>query len=127
MRTQARKIAFQIIFADLFENSDCQKTLNELLAEEDPNQKISDFVNQILTAYTQNKTAILKELDGKIAGYELDRVYKVDLALIYLAITEIKFVGTPKAVVINEILEIAKIFSAEKSVSFINGVLAKLD
>lgn len=127
MRTQARKIAFQIIFADLFENTNYEIVLNEMITEEKLNEKSTEFLKQILEAYKQNKTTILSEIEGKVEGYELGRVYKVDLALIYLAITEIKFVGTPKPVVINEILELAKIFSAEKSVSFINGILAKLN
>ena len=44
----------------------------------------------------------------------------------YLAITEIKYVKTPIAVAINEILNLSKKYSTEKSQSFINGVLAKV-
>ena len=53
-----------------------------------------------------------------------ERVYKVDLALIYLALKEIDYFDTPKKVVINEIIELAKNYSTEKSASFINGFLA---
>jgi len=127
MRTLARKIAFQVIFADLFENTNYETILNEIITEEKLTEKSIEFVKQILDAYKQNKTEILSEIEGKVEGYELGRVYKVDLALIYLAITEIKYISTPKPVVINEVLELAKIFSAEKSVSFINGILAKLN
>lgn len=126
MRSLARKIAFQTIFADLFADN-LENVLNQIIEEEKPNEKAVDFAKQILKAYAENKEQIIAEIESKIEGYEKSRVYKVDLALIYLALTEIKFVGTPKAVVINEVLEIAKTFSAEKSVSFINGVLAKLD
>lgn len=127
MRTLARKIAFQTIFADLFASDNYETVLNQLLDEEKLDAKGTEFAKQILLAYKDNKAQIVAEVESKVEGYELQRVYRVDLALIYLAETEIKFIGTPKAVVINEILEIAKTFSSEKSVSFINGVLAKLD
>jgi len=49
---------------------------------------------------------------------------KVDLTLLKLGLYELEYVKkTPKKVVINEILEIAKEFSTEKSSSFINGIL----
>lgn len=127
MRTLARKIAFQTIFADLFASDNYETVLNQLLDEEKLDAKGTEFAKQILLAYKDNKAQIVAEVESKVEGYELQRVYRVDLALIYLGITEIKFIGTPKAVVINEILEIAKTFSSEKSVSFINGVFAKLN
>ena len=127
MRTLARKIAFQTIFADLFASDNYETVLNQLLDEEKLDAKGTEFAKQILLAYKDNKAQIVAEVESKVEGYELQRVYRVDLALIYLGITEIKFIGTPKAVVINEILEIAKTFSSEKSVSFINGILAKLN
>ena len=59
-------------------------------------------------------------------GYSLDRVYKVDLALIYLAVSEIKYLDTPHQIVINEVVNLAKQFSTEKSSRFINGVLSAI-
>ena len=60
-------------------------------------------------------------------GYTIDRLYKVDLAIIILAVIEVKYVKeTPKEVVINEAVELAKKFSTEKSPKFINGVLADI-
>ena len=59
-------------------------------------------------------------------GYELERIYKVDLAILVLAVFEIKYSETPRNIVINEAVELAKKYSTDKSYSFINGVLAKV-
>ena len=59
-------------------------------------------------------------------GYELDRIYKVDLAILVLAVYEIKYQDTPKNVVVNEAVELSKKYSTDKSYSFVNGVLAKV-
>ncbi|MDD2227440.1 MAG: transcription antitermination factor NusB [Clostridia bacterium] len=132
MRTQARITAFKVIFASLFETE--QKTENidaEILEyvnkEEKLNSKDIAFAREITDAFFLNKNEVKTLINKSITGYEIQRVYKVDLALIYLAITEYKFLKTPKPIVVNEILEIAKIYSTDKSSNFINGVLAKID
>ena len=61
-----------------------------------------------------------------LKNFDYDRLFKVDLALIYLALTEIEYCKTPKAVAINEILEMAKKYSTEKSSKFINGLVSAI-
>lgn len=61
------------------------------------------------------------------SGWKLNRMGKVDLTIMRLAIYEIKFDNDiPTKVAINEAVEIAKIFGGDSSGSFVNGVLAKL-
>lgn len=126
MRTESRVFAFKIIFSTLFESDAEEAKLNfgeNLSFSEQDN----DFANNILTEFISNKTVLEAELKTVLENYELGRIYKVDLALIYLGMTEIKYIKTPKPVVINEVLEIAKKFSTENSSKFINGVLAKIE
>lgn len=125
MRAQSRIFAFKVIFATLF-GSDADATLQNF----DENillDKDKDFAMQILNKFLAHKEEIENDLNNALENYQQDRIYKVDLALIFLAIAEMRFVGTPKPVVVNEVLEIAKKFSTEKSQKFINGVLAKID
>lgn len=67
------------------------------------------------------------ELDGLIsqraANWRLDRMPVVDRNLLRMAVYEMKEVGTPPAVVIDESLELARRYSEEDAVPFINGVL----
>ncbi|SHO52555.1 NusB antitermination factor [Anaerocolumna xylanovorans DSM 12503] len=68
--------------------------------------------------------AILSEISS---GWKLNRMGKVDLTILRLAVYEIKFdEEVPTKVAINEAVEIAKLFGGDSSGAFVNGVLAKL-
>ncbi|MDD3397554.1 MAG: transcription antitermination factor NusB [Clostridia bacterium] len=127
MRAQARTVAFNVIYINLFEDKQDADAFDFLCQEEHLKAKEIEFATEILNAYFDNKNEIHNSVQNVVTGYKMQRVYKIDLALIYLAVAEIKFVQTPKSIVINEVLELAKTYSTEKSSSFINGVLAKID
>ena len=83
-----------------------------------------EYADQLFDA----ATAQVKELDAIIARHskrwKVPRLAAVDRNLLRLAITEFRnSLETPPAVVINEALEIAKVFSGEGSLEFLNGVL----
>lgn len=124
MRSKARELAFQLIFERLFTKSD--NALDEeffvVLKKEDD----KDFTRQLINSFSQNKDSLSELISQNLVGYELDRVYKVDLALIYLALTEILYLKSPIPVAINEAIELAKNYSTEKSPKFINGVLSSI-
>ena len=125
MRNQSRIFAFKIIFAVLFEND---QNVGEDIFHTDVklDSKAEEFAFELVNNFLSNKQDLEKKVAGLVEGYELNRIFKVDLALIYLALTEIEYIKTPKPVVVSEIVEIAKKFSTEKSSKFINGVLAKV-
>lgn len=73
----------------------------------------------------------LQQIDGQIneaaKGWRTDRMGKVELTLLRLAVYEMKYDDDiPQGVAINEAVELAKIFGGDTSSAFINGVLAKL-
>lgn len=82
-----------------------------------------EFIQKLTFYVLENK----ENLDATISGYsnnwKIDRLALVDLLLLRLAVAEIEMKLTAPKVVINEILEIAKVYSSKDSVSFINGVL----
>ena len=128
MRTDSRVYAFKYVFADLFKaNLDKDEDLNILNEEQPLNDKDLVFAKEIIGVYNQNKQEIQNLVEAALQGYQIDRVFKADLALIYVAIAEYKFMETPKPIVANEILEISKKYSTEKSSGFINGVIAKVN
>lgn len=124
MRAQARELAFQLIFERLFVKKDYTfdgEFFSSLKKDED-----KEFAKDIILKFEENRDELSKLISLNLIGYEIDRVYKIDLALIYLALTEINFVGTPIQVAINETLTIAKKYSTIKSSKFINGVLSSI-
>ena len=76
-------------------------------------------------------SAHASELDEKISAYlkdwSLERIAKVDLAILRLAFYELLFIkDVPETVVINEAVEMAKRYSTDRSGAFVNGVLGAL-
>ncbi|MBP3431746.1 MAG: transcription antitermination factor NusB [Clostridia bacterium] len=124
MRKDARTNAFKLIFEGLFHECD-EKLSIEALEQLKKDEDIK-FFDEIMLAFNQNKDELKKNIEENLKNFEYDRLFKIDLAIIYLALTEIKFCGTPKAVAINEALEIAKVYSTEKSHKFINGLISAI-
>ena len=124
MRSQAREIAFQLIFERLFVK-DSYIQDEEFFA---PLKKSEDqeFAKSLIRAFDDNRESLTEIISSKLIGYEIDRVYKVDLAILYLATAELTYFQTPHQIVINEAVELAKKFSTEKSSRFVNGVLSSI-
>ena len=119
MRRDSRELAFKIIFEGFFN----EEPFNEEILSE-VKEKDREFFFEILNAFKENKEEIEKEIKSYLIDYKLDRIYKVDLALLYVAATEIKYLKTPAPVAINEVLELAKLYSTDNSPKFLNGVLS---
>lgn len=120
-RTIARESAFRTIYSKLFDSN-----FDGLEASNDISQKCDmGFYYDLCNKFSENKDTLESKIKSLLKGITIDRVYKVDLALIYLAVTELEFFDTPKKVVVNEIIELAKRYSTEKSAKFINGFLAE--
>lgn len=126
MRKQARESAFKVIYKSLFLENDY--SVEEIL-EEDNILEAEDvsFVNTLVELYQQNTEEINNSINEKLKGYTPERVYRIDRAILAVALAEIKFYkNTPIKVVINEAVEMAKKYSTEKSYSFVNGMLKAL-
>lgn len=124
MRKFARENAFKLIFESLFHEYDAsisKENLNVLKKQED-----TEFFDNIMKNFEQNKELIKSQIEGHLKNFEYNRVFKIDLALLYLALTEIEFCQTPTAVAINEAIELSKEYSTEKSSKFLNGVLSAI-
>lgn len=124
MRANSRVLAFKLIFAHLFESD--VKQVEQIVVQEDKfSAKEIQYANEIVGEYLEKRYHISKEIDEILENYQKERLVKVDLALIYLAMAELQLGQTAKPVVVNEVLEMAKKYSTEQSPKFINGVLAK--
>ena len=119
MRRDSRELAFKIIFEGFFNEEPFDEDILSEIKEKD-----KEFFFEILNAFEEHKDEIEKEIKTYLIDYKLERIYKVDLALLYVAATEIKYLKTPAPVAINEILELAKLYSTDNSPKFLNGVLS---
>ena len=122
MRSYAREVAFCKIYAYLMggeSDGDLSQFDTEKLTEEDV-----AFVDTLVNGVAENK-AQLDEIVSKYSrAFKLNRIYRPDLAALELALYEMLYCDTPHPVAINEAVGIAKKYSTEKSVSYVNGILA---
>lgn len=86
-----------------------------------------EYINNVINGVHNNLNDIDEAIKSVLEKWKLERISKVNLAILRIAVYEMKYVSdVPAKVAINEAIEIAKVYSDEKSVSFINGVLDKI-
>lgn len=123
-RKKSREYVFRLVFEKFFHEPDIELEFTDedfVFTDEDKN-----FANLLIGGVNEHYDELMTIVKDHTDGYELERIYKVDLAILVLAIFELKFSDTPQNIVINEAVELAKKYSTDKSYSFINGVLAKV-
>lgn len=122
MRSYAREVAFCKIYTYLISgqfDGDFSQFDQDKLTEED-----LQFATTLVQGVIEDKST----LDAIVAEYsksfKLSRIYRLDLVALELALWEMRNTDTPHPVAINEAVELAKKYSTEKSVSYVNGILA---
>lgn len=128
-RRSARENAFFLLFQMDFHKTEEYEQVKEIFfVEKEQPVKEEDraFIMKEVEGTRDHKEEIDKIIGECAKGWETDRMNKVDLAILRLAVYEIRFSGdTPVGVAINEAVELAKKFSSDEAPSFINGILGK--
>lgn len=122
-RRQAREEAFILIFEKQFNPLTNEEILQT--AEEVRDLKPDDYIKSVFNGVYEN----IEQLDNIISensiGWKLNRISKVSLCILRLAIFEIKFIDSiPASVSVNEAVELAKKYATPDDASFINGILS---
>ena len=92
--------------------------------EEEPERTPPDeFMETLVRGAAANADSIDRRITAKSANWRIERMPVVDRNILRLAIYEMDALQTPPAVAIDEALELARQFSGDESVAFINGVL----
>ena len=124
-RKTARAQAMKLIYEWEMGGDGGEETKLGLL-EIAPNEGGSDFMNTLSEGVQANADALDERLKPFLRGWTLERVTRVDLAILRLAAYELIHTATPEGIVINEAVELANQYSTEKAGAFINGVLGSL-
>lgn len=125
-RRKSREQAFIVLFEKSF-NEDMQ--LDEIVQIAIESEVIEEdaFMSKLLKAADENILEIDAEIEKNLKGWSKSRISKVSLALLRMAIAEMKsFKDVPVGVSINEAVEICKIYGSDEDKSFINGVLGSV-
>ena len=124
-RTEAREKIMIILYQiDLYDKDKIPYDLESIFHE---NLEIDNkFVRDIVDGVLEKKDSIDKIISKYLENWDLDRLGKTDRAILRLSTYEMLYYNTPKVVVINEAVELAKKYSDEKVVKIINAVLDKI-
>ncbi len=128
-RREIREQVFKMLFqTEFYEEAEMDEQIGismEELAEKNEGKRA--YIEQKLREIYKRREEIDALINEKATGWKTNRMAKVDLALIRLAVYEIRYEeDIPTGVAINEAVELAKIYSSDGAPSFVNGVLAKL-
>lgn len=119
-REEAVKIAYSMDVNKDFNNFD----LTEHIEHFEINDMDNDYLNITISNMIENIEEIDKYIRDNSKDWKINRIAKVDLAVLRIALSEILYNKTiPESVSINEAVEISKKFSNEDSHKFINGIL----
>ncbi len=123
-REQIFKLVFQLEFNDKAEMPEQIKLYFE--QEEIHSEKDCLYISEKFEKIQEKLSELDQCINEQATGWKTERMGKVDLAIIRLAVYEIKYDDSvPTSVAINEAVELAKKFGQDESSSFVNGVLAK--
>jgi N utilization substance protein B len=128
-RQKSREKAMELLFSMEISKNSYEETIENFIEdyEMDLNTIDVEYIKNVVKVVTDNIEAIDEKIIQSLVNWKLDRVSKVNLTILRLAIGEMMFVeDVPGSVAINEAVELTKKYSDEKSCSFVNGVLDKV-
>ena len=130
-RRELRENIFKIVFrAECHGKDEMTEQRREYMKDKVESDDISDKDNEYIREKAKNVISHIEEIDKMLEeasdGWSVKRIGKTELAILRLAVYEIKFDDDiPFKVAVNEAVEISKNYCEPEASAFINGVLAK--
>ena len=126
MREEIFKLLFRVEFVAEEELEEQQSLFFEQ-TEESISQQEQTYIEEKFVSIVERLPEIDALINSHTTGWKTERMNKVDLTILRLAVYEMKWdAEIPPRVAMNEAVELAKKFSGEEGFSFVNGVLANL-
>ena len=128
-RSEIREEAFKLIYSLEIQKKEPIEEQIELYIESNgiDNKKAIEYIEDAVNGIEKNKEVITEKIEKNLKqDWKIDRISKVNLAILKLAIYEIKYKDIPFKVVINEAVELAKKYGEYNSKNFVNGILASI-
>ena len=124
-RPIAREAAMQLVFEQIFGGVGETETLVDLI-DYQPGEKDKEYIDAVVSGVREHEKEIDAEISACLRGWTIERLSRVDLAILRLAVFEMQHAEIPAAVAINEAVELTRKYSSEQSCPFVNGVLGTI-
>lgn len=127
-RTEAREQAFKLLYSIEIQKENEEEQIDLYFESNEINdEKTKEYIKDVWLGVEKNKEEITEKISSNLkTNWKLERISKIDIALLKLAIYEMLYKKIPFKVVINEAVELAKKYGEDNSASFVNGVLASI-
>ena len=131
-RRKARDITFKYIYSTLYGESEVSDVLESIItadADEISNLEGEEksYFDKVTLGIKEKEHQIDDMILSKLKNWTIERIFKIDLAILRLAVFEIMFYeDMPPKVAVNEAVELAKKYGNDASSNFVNGVLREI-
>ena len=128
-RSEIRELAFKLIYSlEIQKNENLDEQIDLYIENNEiEDREAIEYIKDCIYGINENAEEINKTVESSLTSdWKIDRISKVNLSLLKLAIYEIKYKNIPYKVEINEVVEQAKTYGEDMSSKFINGALAKI-
>ena len=124
-RSEAREIACQVLYESyILDNAKIQYNIKDLIKEK--LEVENEFINLLVNGVIEKQEEINKIANNALIDWEIDRLSKVDKAILSVGIYELLYTDTPPVVTINEAIELSHKYSDDKVSKMINAALDKI-
>ncbi len=126
-RRKARSITLQVLY-----ELDCtthrrEEVLARLIYDESVNEETYDFVAKLVKGVCQHRRQLDSVIEQHAPAFPVAQMAPIDRTILRLALYEMLFTsGTPLKVIINEAVELAKLFGGDSTPRLVNGVLGSV-
>lgn len=123
-----RELTFQLLYQIEIQKEIDEDTI-DIFCENNQveNEEAKKYITNIINGITENKEKISELIAKNLkSDWKIERISKINLALLKLSIYEMIYNQLPYKVAINEVIELAKKYGDESAPNFINGVLASV-
>lgn len=127
-RTKLRELTFKLIYSETIQKQlEEEEVANFFEENEIQTSEEKAYVQEIWDGIHEKEIDILEAIKRNLKeAWSIERIAKIDLAILKLAIYEMVYSKTPYKVVINEAVELAKKYGDDNAKAFINGILASI-
>lgn len=126
-RSELRENIFKLVFSENFKNPFSEEAYEFYVSDNGISEKDSIYIKNEVLGVLENLEAIDEAISENLKNYTFERISKVSLAILRVAVYEINYVSDiPDAVAISEAVKLAESYEDEKSKTFVNGILGSV-
>lgn len=127
-RSQSRELAFKLLYqVEIQKELKAEDVILFFRNNDIESKQAQEYIEDVVYGVKKESKEITNKISKNLKqNWKIERISKINLALLRLGIYEIVYKNLPFKVVINEVVELAKKYGEENSSVFINGILASI-